>query len=136
MAAALLKAHILTTGIDPNPWIVESAGVRADPGHPASPMAQQVMAARSLDISAHRSQKVSAELLAGFDRIYCMEVGHLEVLASAFPLWKERVMLLSQAAGRVENISDPYGGSLEDYQRTAQQIEDCIKQSWVSFFEL
>ncbi len=121
MFRRLLEEHGLTG------WRVESAGTWTQDGIPATNFAQEAMRARGLDISAHRSREVSADLLRQFDLILTMEEGHKEALRFEFPDVADRVFLLSEMADKAFEIEDPVGKPLEEYRRTADEIHALLK---------
>jgi len=134
MAEALFKARFAQSGQDLSTWRIESAGTGALGNQSATPLAVQVMAARGLDLQQHRSRRTSAEHLAGFDLVLCMECGHQAALKADFPTLSGRVHLLSQMAGQTANIEDPFGGTLADYERTAQEIEGWLALGMKTIF--
>jgi protein-tyrosine-phosphatase len=107
-------------------WRIESAGTWAVDGQPASRLGQETMARRKLDLSGHRSQAVTAELLGQFDLVLTMEKRHQQEILRAFPKFADRVYRLSEMAGRLEDVEDPYGLTAQDYEDTADQIEELI----------
>lgn len=126
MAEALFRAQLKKERSDWKEWIVDSAGTWAEDGEMATRNSRVVMAERGLDISSHRSQTVSEEMLQNYDLILTMEHGHKEALQVEFPQFAHRVFLLSEMSGAVTPISDPYGGPIEAYQETANKIEKML----------
>ena len=126
MAEALFKELLAERGVEGD-WRVESAGTWALDGQRASAHAEQVMREQGLDISAHRSQVTSGELLRGFDLILVMVPGHKEALVTEFPGVAQRVFLLSEMAGMEQGIPDPIGGSLETYRTAASEMEGYLR---------
>src|SRR5690606_10441944 len=61
---------------------VASAGVAAGPGSPASSHAIILAADRGLDLTAHRSQPLSPELVEWADLILAMSASHLRGVAA------------------------------------------------------
>jgi protein-tyrosine phosphatase len=45
-----------------------------------------------------------------------------QVLAASYPDFADRIFLLGEYAGQPEEVTDPYGGSAEDYLDTANQL--------------
>lgn len=123
MAEALFRARLKKERSDWQSWRVESAGTWATDGEPASKRSSQVMEEYGLDLREHRSRTVTRELLEDFDLILTMEQGHKEALRVEFPSVADRVFLLSEMHGAATAVEDPYGGSLETYQKTAKQID-------------
>jgi len=123
MAEALFRARLQTTKQDWRSWRIESAGVWAESGQPASLEAQQTMQRRGLDISQHRSRHVTAQILEGFQLILTMEPGHKEGLQVEFPAIASHIYLLSEMNGEFVTIRDPYGSSVQDYEASANEID-------------
>ena len=123
MAEALFKARLQEREINWRSWRIESAGTWAVPGQPASLEAQQNMKGRGLNISQHRSRLVDALILEGFELILTMEAGQKEAIQVEFPALANRIYLLSEMNGETVDICDPYGGSSQDYETTANEID-------------
>ncbi len=102
---------------------VESAGISAGYGAPPSPAAVQVMKSRNIDISSHRSQPLSLELVHRADHILAMTAGHLETLASLTPTARDRARLIDE-----QNIEDPIGETEAVYARCADQLDRALRQ--------
>jgi protein-tyrosine-phosphatase len=117
MAAALLRRALLaagTTDIE-----VTSAGTGAWEGAPVSEGAYLVALEQDLDLSAHRARLLSRELVDGADLILAMGRTHLARVRELGG--GSRAHLLGAFAGRSgpeAEISDPYGGDLDDYRET------------------
>ncbi len=127
MAAALFRARLMVTRQDWRAWRVDSAGTWASTGQPAALEAQQVIARRGMDLSAHRSHPVSHELLRRFQLVLTMEAGQKEAILVEFPAFRDRVFMLSEMAGQVAPVQDPVGGTVMDFERAADSID-----SWIS----
>jgi protein-tyrosine phosphatase len=127
MAAALFRARLMLNEEDWRLWRVDSAGTWATPGQPAVLEAQQVIKNRGMDLSSHRSRLVSADLLRRFHLILTMEAGHKEAIFLDFPEFRARVYLLSEMANQTVPVQDPIGGTLQDFERTADIID-----TWLS----
>jgi protein-tyrosine phosphatase len=81
---------------------------------------------RGIDIHAHRSRSVNAELMEEADLILVMTQHHAEALSAAFPDQAHKVYLLSQMVGQTYDVSDPYGGTRLEYAYIAQELEQLI----------
>ena len=103
---------------------VLSAGVAAAENLPASSGAIQVMKDKGISLSEHLSQLVTEEMLVKSDIILAMTPAHLNILRNARPDLVSRMKLLSSSG---EGISDPIGGTTEDYRQCASEISDCIQ---------
>jgi len=113
-----------------------SAGVDALDGWRATENSIQAMAARGIDISGHRSRAATDKILQDAALILTMERAHANVLQALFPAHAERVHLLAQMAGLESDVADPVGSPLEDYRRTAQEIENLIELGYRRMMQL
>jgi glycine hydroxymethyltransferase len=90
-----------------------SAGVSAVQGQRASPHAVDVLRDVGVDISRHRSQPVSAEIVRAADLILAMTSGHAEALAYLYPEAAKKTFLIREfdPAAREDDLDvmDPIG---------------------------
>lgn len=103
---------------------VNSAGTSAWNGSPASDGALLVGMERGLDLSQHRAQMLTRELLAESDLVLAMGPHHLERIEALGG--SGRSHLLTDFASRGASsrpVSDPIGGELELYRATADELE-------------
>ena len=90
-------------------WVVDSAGTWTQAGLPPEPEAVQLARLYGADIEKYRSKLIDEELLAKFDLIIGMEMGHKEALQVEFPSLRERIHSFSEAVdGRAYDIPDPF----------------------------
>jgi protein-tyrosine-phosphatase len=129
MAAGLLNAKIQRMG-DDGKLVARSAGTWALENQPASGHAITVMAERGIDLSAHRGHTVTREDLAAADVVIVMTQSHRDALSAEFPGSRPKLHLMSELNGRTFDIDDPYGGTLPEYQRTAQELQDLIETGY------
>ena len=129
MAQVLFEAFLVEKGAR-EAWRVESAGVWAYDGSPATANAQKAMAERDLDLSRHLSQPASSTLLKQFDLTLVMEQEHKTVLQGQNPQLADRIYLMREIAGQEGDFADPVGGSLERYRAAADELERMIKDSY------
>jgi len=129
MASGLFTAMLDEAQI-PGEWRIESAGSWALEGESAATGSQTVMSERAINISKHRAQNVSRELLLIFDLILTMESGHKESLRVEFPDLSDRIFLLSEMVNQLNEIEDPYGGTLSEYEQAADEIEGYLKNGF------
>ncbi len=106
---------------------VFSAGIAAGENHPASREAVQIMRECGLDLSQHLSQQVNNHMLENSTVVLALTERHRQVLCEASPDLSDRIKLLTKNG---EDISDPIGGSPEDYRYCAAQISDNLR-IWV-----
>lgn len=122
MAAALLR-H-LWAGAAPG-WELEvrSAGTGAFPGMGAADHAVTVLGGRGLDLSDHRSQSLTDQLLTEADLVLTMTRRHADQIRAFRPDMGGRVYTVGEYAGVADDIPDPFGGALMEYELTAQTLE-------------
>ena len=133
MAEGLLKHLVKTKGYN---WKVDSAGVWAIDGLPPVENAINVLLQKGINISEHRSQNLSKQLLEENDLVLVMEKNHKESIVLSFPQEKEKVFLLSEVIGKRFDIVDPIGKSIEEFRATADELESVLKDGfdWISSF--
>lgn len=100
----------------------DSAGIFAMEGAPCSEYSALVMRKRGISLDKHRSKPVTNTLAAKADMIVCMTKEHSLILCQRFPSIAEKVITLS------EDVSDPFGGSEESYEKTAVQLEKLLRK--------
>ncbi len=117
-------------------WQVASAGTWAESGEPASLGAMMAMDKRGINLASHRSQPVTRNLLSKFKLVLVMEAGHQEALQVEFPQYAQKIYLLSEIASQFGDIEDPMGGSLEDYENTAGEIDGLLERGFEKILTL
>lgn len=120
MAAYIMDKIAVENDLD---VLIESAGIFAEPEQKASENAVLAMRDMGIDISEHRTQPVTEELLKRADLILTMTEGQKMMIAQYA---KDKVYTLLEYSGLKGDISDPYGGDLEEYKETAQEIYDAL----------
>ncbi len=135
MAEALLK-HLVSERPDSDQWTISSAGTWARPGIPASIFSQVAMQEKGLDIRAHQSQPVTEELLSRCDLVLTMESQQKEGLSLQFPQYSNRIYMLSEMVGPLQDVPDPIGGELSDYQTTARLLERYLSGGLERIYQL
>lgn len=118
-----LMRHKVAESDSAAPWDIASAGTWAKPGRRAHEHSRAVMAEHGIDIEDHRSQPVSADLLASFDLILTMEQGHKEALCIEFPASAKRIFTISEMAGYSYDIPDPIGHAYPEYLVTYRELD-------------
>src|SRR5215212_6918095 len=106
---------------------VSSAGVSAWDGSSASDGALLVGMERQLDIGDHRSRLLTPELVEEQDLILAMGPQHLERIEAIGGRGKTHLLTAYASRGTVDRpVSDPFGGGLEVYRATADELEEEI----------
>ena len=102
MAEALLK-HALR-GQDG--FTVESAGLGALVGHPASEYSQELMLEMGLDISEHRARQIHPDMVREADLVLVMEAGHKRAIDDADPTARGKVHRLGEWQNALVGIQE------------------------------
>src|SRR5262249_57554347 len=100
--------------------VVSSAGISASMGGRAAPEAVAVLSELGIDLSHHASQQLNEQLIRHADVIWAMTRSHRQAILNLWPDASGRVHLLS-ADG--QDVPDPIGGPIDQYQRCAEQIK-------------
>ena len=127
MAAALFNKKMGEMGLSDR-CQAKSAGTWGRDGYPAAAEAIQVMQAHGIDISAHRSREVNAEIIHTADLILTMERGHQEALRIEFSQQKDKIYSLTEIVGMKYDIPDPFGKGRQDFEEIAAEIESIIEK--------
>jgi protein arginine phosphatase len=125
MAEAMLRSALDAAGVQA--ISVESAGIGAWEGAPASEGAYLVLLERGIDLSGHRARLLTRELVKQADVILTMgrvQLGRVRELGGG-----ARAHLLGEYAGREAaqaEIADPYGAELDQYRETYRQLVELM----------
>jgi protein arginine phosphatase len=120
MAAALLKSKQLPD------LEVKSAGVFAAEGSDASLHAKTVLKEKGIE-TKHRSSMLKKEDIDWATHIFAMTAGHKQLIIERFPEAKEKTFTLKEFVfGKQGDVSDPFGGSVETYRKTRDELEKLI----------
>lgn len=120
MAAAILAGH------DIKDVEVRSAGVFAMPGSEASSQAQAVLKEKGLPVE-HQSSQVSDELIEWADYIFTMTAQHKMLLENSYPNSLGKTYTLKGFAEQSGEVMDPYGGPVETYRATFEELQNVIE---------
>ncbi|USG65426.1 low molecular weight protein arginine phosphatase [Brevibacillus ruminantium] len=128
MAEALFRARVKAAGSE---WEVRSAGVAAYDGQPASPQAVEVMEEYGITHD-HQASRVNSELINWADVILTMTGSHKSLVVNYFPDAQSKVYTLMEFVGveGLGDIADPFGGSVEEYRRCAQELDHLLDRLW------
>ena len=124
MAEALLRDALR----GPEDIKVESAGLGALVGHPASEFAIELMSERGVDITSHRARQIEPEMVKNADLILVMETGHKRVIDENDATARGKVYRLGEWRNR--DIDDPYKQPKAAFAVALQDIEDGVAD-WV-----
>lgn len=126
MAATLLRQ--LWAKANPG-WELEvtSAGTSTAAGLPATSHAVTTMKQRGLDLNTHRSQAVALDLLKRSDLVLTMTEHHKAQVRALWPGISDRLFTVGEYAGIKQDVPDPFGGPLTEYERTAATLERLLQ---------
>lgn len=116
LAEGLFKKYLADNNI--TDVEVSSAGVSVFPGDEISVNSALVAMNRGINISLHRARKLNPQHIVETDLFVCMTESHSDVISKYCD--SSKIMTL--------NVSDPYGQSIEKYEKCAQQIESAFPQ--------
>ena len=103
--------------------IVESAGTQAWQGAPASDEALLLGVERNLDLSSHRSRRVTREMVEASDLVLVMSPEHLAQVRELDSTANAYLLAGYGSEEGARAIADPFGGDLDDYRETADELE-------------
>lgn len=120
-----LARHLIAHGLLKNDrnWQIQSAGAWASLGSPATPEAIDAMHRLGVDISTHRSQPLSRDLIDWAAVIIGMSQSHLDQVLELDPAARDKIMRLDPGG----DIEDPIGQSQEVYDQTAREIKRLLE---------
>lgn len=108
---------------------VKSSGTSVHTSLPAYDNAIEAVRELGLDLTSHRSQKLSIDLLREADLILTMTRTHKAHVLNIIPDAKDKVFTLVEYAtdGKEEDILDPFGYDLEVYKRCRDEINKYLE---------
>lgn len=116
MAEGLFRRYLAGT-VKTDDWEITSAGLLADRHSSASSYAVKAAAELGCDISAHKSKPMTDALAFSATLLVAMTASHAAELRRMFPFAAEKVRTFCD-----RDISDPFGGSLDEYRVCARMI--------------
>lgn len=131
LAAAIL-ADKLTATPDVGPAVVQSAGIAAWDGTPASEGSYLVAIERGLDLSGHRARMLTADQVRDADLILTMGEAHARRVAELGG--EQKVFTLAEYGGYPDgrrDIPDPMGGDVAGYRDTATLLDALLDRAIV-----
>jgi protein-tyrosine-phosphatase len=127
IAEALARRLIIERGL--SDVELRSAGTSAWDGAPASDGALLVGMERNLDLSQHRAQTLTRELVRDADLVLAMGPHHLERIEALGGGGKSYLLTDFASHGlSARPVNDPIGGELEVYRATADELEHEVRR--------
>jgi protein-tyrosine-phosphatase len=127
LAEAIARKVIIERGL--SDVEIHSAGTSAWDGAPASDGALLVGMERNLDLSQHRAQTLTRELVRDADLVLAMGPHHLERIEALDG--GGHAYLITDFASRglsARPVNDPIGGELELYRATADELQQEVRR--------
>jgi protein-tyrosine-phosphatase len=103
---------------------VASAGVSAPDGFPATQETVNALKEEGVDVSRHRSRRLTPEMIREADHIFVMERMHREMVLELVPEAKSKISLLSGE----HDIPDPIRMSGLFYRNVLLTIRESVKK--------
>ncbi|MFQ5923005.1 MAG: low molecular weight protein arginine phosphatase [Anaerolineales bacterium] len=127
MAEALFEEIVRNEG-EGDDWWIDSAGVSAFDGEPATTNTQIVAAERGLDLSFHRSKLSTRQVVEPFSLVLVMEERHRKMMREAYPEYSDRVYLLKEMSGGTGDVHDPIGNDIVNYRAMADEVNSILTE--------
>jgi protein arginine phosphatase len=126
LAKVMAAAELVARGI--NDWETDSAGLAALSAMPASENAVAAAAEEGRDLSGHRSKPLTPELLAQSELVLVMTERHRATLQKVAPVLAGKIYTLKGYLGLSGDVPDPYGGDIEEYRRTKEELRCLVER--------
>jgi len=112
---------------------VSSAGVQTTPGLSANPMTLRVLEDEGIDFTQFQSRVVTPALINEATYVFTMTQQHRDFLIRYYPQHQEKIFLLTEW-NQQEDISDPIGGTLQDYRECCEAIQSSLSKMppWIT----
>lgn len=130
MAAALARQiisenlQVPADELDKRGISVISAGTFAMAGNRATTEAIETLHERGIDLTRHRSQPVTVELIHQADVIYVMGQSHAHAIQAMVPSAAEKVVPLDP----LRDVEDPIGSDVSVYRELAGKLQPMIEK--------
>ena len=128
MAEALLREQVKKDELLRKNVAVRSCGTMTVPGMQAAQNAIDAMYARGIDLTAHRSELISQDLVDWADVILTMQPSHAQVVSAMFENAAQKTYPILQYVGLTGGIADPFGAPLDVYVACAGDLAKAIQE--------
>ncbi|WP_165842078.1 low molecular weight phosphotyrosine protein phosphatase [Paraburkholderia unamae] len=112
---------------------VVSAGIEAEVGYPAASGSISVLSEIGLDISAHRAQQCSQQMIRDADLILAMSSEQVEGIEARYPLTRGKIFRIGESLGI--DISDPIGLPIDRFRECRETLSLAVDY-WVRSLDL
>ncbi len=126
MAAAVVNSRSRETGM-----YAVSAGLCANEGEPISANAVSALEAAGIlsegdnRYKLHTARQITKETVESCDLVIGITVRHAMALIGAFPEYAKRITAMQS------DISDPFGGTVDDYKRCLADIQKALEGTFI-----
>lgn len=128
MAEGLMRKFLAEKGV--NNVSVISRGISVFEGSHASENSILAIKKYNVDLSSHRAKPLTFEEINSAGLILTMSKGHKSAILLSFPEYEDKVFTINEFAfKREKDISDPFGGSIDVYERCLDEIYECLKET-------
>ncbi|MCY8571766.1 low molecular weight protein arginine phosphatase [Bacillus haynesii] len=125
MAEALFKSAAAEKNLNVS---VKSAGLFAPENGKASLYAVEALFEKNIALN-HTSSQLSEEKVEWADLVLTMTEQHKQLAAHEFSESRDKIYTLKEyVKGERGDIIDPFGGSLSDYQKTRDELEQLLSK--------
>lgn len=124
MAAALARDAVGPSVAGAVPVLIDSAGVAAYAGAPATPEGVEALRQMGVKMGPHASKPLTREMLREADAVFAMTDAHAEAARELDPASAAKVRTLHPDG---DDIQDPIGGPLSVYESTARAMREYLK---------
>ncbi len=129
MAEGLFRHMINEKGLE-GEISVESAGVFAVSGEPASLQAIEAMGRQSIDISNHKSRQLTKEMIENANLIIAMTNNHKRAIISMSNNAIDKTFTLTEYSyddtRKHNDIMDPFGAPVHEYEKCLMEIKNAL----------
>lgn len=109
---------------------VTSAGVFARDGDGPSPNAQKALMSVGIDLSNHKSRRLTQELIDRSIIILCMTKAHRDIIENEFNVKDVTILLVGKFLKSPHDIDvpDPFGQDLKSYKACRDNLVEAIPE--------
>lgn len=108
---------------------LSSAGLGALVGHPADPIAIELMQARGVDIGGHRARQLQGAMMVESDLVLVMELNQQRHLEQQYPLARGKIFRLCESIRA--DVADPYRQGRKEFEEALRLIAQGV-ESWTA----
>lgn len=130
MAAAIMNKIALDNDMELE---IRSAGIMAHEGDAISKNAVLAMQEKGIDVSSHIAYQLREKDVEEADIILTMTSGQKMMISQLSP---DKIFTLGEFSGNDADVPDPYGGDLEEYRETADEIYDMMVDAAERFADM